>query len=380
MRIALIYPYFNKRGGIERYLVELANQLTSKHDVYIFCHEWDEMYAQKYKFIKIPMLKNPSFLSSFVFSIMVQLLLKNWDFDVVHTQGANCFRQDIITAHSCHKAWFVISHKGIRIFSLRWWLKVLNPLHYLTILTETIQYRKGNFKKIIAISHTVKKELIQYYNIPPDAITVIHNGVDCDEFHPGNKEKFAITIRDNYGLRKSDIVVLFVANEFRRKGLEPLVRALASLRDHRVKLLVVGRDCDNRFKQLADHLDVSQQIIFVGPSSKIAQCYAASDMFIFPSSYEPFGLVILEAMASGLPVVFSKGAGAAELIEDGMDGLLIKDVSDIEEIVGYMRGLTVVENRWRMGQLARYKAEQYAWEKVCEKIMQVYDCLRLIPS
>ncbi|NBQ40218.1 MAG: hypothetical protein EBU34_10715 [Alphaproteobacteria bacterium] len=138
---------------------------------------------------------------------------------VIHAQGASSFRQDVVTAHSCHKAWFFRSLAEQRTFSWPWLRKICNPLHYFTIFIETVQYHRENSCRVIAISQVIKSELIQYYRIDPRRIVVIHSGVDCVRYHPGHRNEFRADVRASLGISNSATVLCFVANEFRRKGL-----------------------------------------------------------------------------------------------------------------------------------------------------------------
>ncbi len=102
--------------------------------------------------------------------------------------------------------------------------------------------------------------------------------------------------------------------------------------------------------------------------------YAASDVLLLPSLYEPFGLSILEAMASGLPVLVSRDSGAAELINDGVDGLLINDPTDVAEISAKLGALLKdADLRTRLGKQARRAALQYPWDRVARETEEVYE-------
>jgi UDP-glucose:(heptosyl)LPS alpha-1,3-glucosyltransferase len=373
MKVALVYPYFNNRGGIERYLWEIARILSYEHEITIVTSLWDKDCEKKYTFFKVPILSTPYFLSSFTFSMFSYLKLKKYNFDIVHTQGASCFKQDVITAHSCHKAWFIQSLEETRKWTKNWWLKLFNPLHYLTIFIESIQYHRGNCKKVIAISNIVKSELIRFYKIPEENIEVIYNGVNCEEFHPDNRELYFHEIRNRHNIKDKEIILLFIANEFKRKGLEYLLKAVSLLGDEYLKLLVIGKDKAGKYINLSKDLGIADKVIFVGQSQEIKKYYAASDIFVFPTSYEPFGLTVAEAMASGIPVIVSKTAGVAELIQDNRDGLLLNNYKDPEEIARLiLQLLSDPEKRLKTGIMARKKIEKFTWERIGDKISKLY--------
>jgi len=134
---------------------------------------------------------------------------------VVHSQGASCFTPDVVTAHSCHKAWFLTSLRTLAPFSGPWFKKILNPVHYLTIFIEAIQYRRRGRTHVIAISNCIKRELQTFFGLPEQRITVIHSGVDCARYTPEKKSVFRDKIRKEYRLRDDHLALVFVANEFR---------------------------------------------------------------------------------------------------------------------------------------------------------------------
>ena len=362
------------RGGVERYIVELARGIEPRFDVTLWAQDVDmAILSSSIQFVRMPMLRWPSWIVSFFFAMATSLFPKTKTVDLVHSHGANCFKQDIVTAHSCHKAWFVLAKTGVSRFSIRWWVKMINPLHHLTMLTEQIQYRKDNVKLVVAISNVVKGDLMRHYRIPEQKIRVVYNGVNCTEFGSDERSAFREEIRVKHGFNKHDTVLLFVGNEFQRKGLEPLLHAQARLNLASLKLVVVGKGNEMRFRNLARQLEIEERVVFAGSTSEVKKYYAASEIFVLPSAYEPFGLVVLEAMASGLPVVCSKNSGVAELIEDGVDGLLVEQPTVVSSLSNAIERLLDAEIRLAIGKKAREKAECYTWEKVCREMTGIYE-------
>lgn len=374
-RVAMVYPFVHNRGGVERYLLALGRFLRQYYDIELAASEWDERYESEFRFLKIPATRVFRSLVPLIFSLLGSIIVRRERFALVHAQGASAFRQDVVTAHSCHKAWFVQSTRSLRMFSTPWLLKVFNPTHYVTIFIETIQYKRRNFRKIIAISSQVKKELLQYYPISEDVIEVIHHGVDYEALSPRKNARLRAPTRKEFGIKEKEIAVLFVGNEFRRKGLGPLMQAVALLANPVLKLLVVGRDDPHPFLNMSTGLGVRDQVIFAGPTDEVERFFSASDLFVLPTTYEPFGMVITEAMAAGLPVVVSEQAGAAELIENGVDGILIHDVNDAREIARSLSSLLNEKRRAALAKAGRRKMGHYTWKHAAEKTKRVYEQL-----
>jgi UDP-glucose:(heptosyl)LPS alpha-1,3-glucosyltransferase len=212
--------------------------------------------------------------------------------------------------------------------------------------------------------------------------------VDLSRFSPSNSGIYRDEIRKRYGISDNDIVLLFVGSGFERKGLGFLINAISRLKtprprsakrggqDSRLKLLVVGKGNYNYYRQMAKKSGIEKDVIFVGTTNEIEKFYASSDIFILPSFYDPFSNACLEAMASGLPVITTRNTGASEIIEDGKEGFILDDPSNVEEMASKI-GLLMDQNlREAFGKRARQKAEGFIIGDSVRKIMGLFDELR----
>ena len=167
---------------------------------------------------------------------------------------------------------------------------------------------------------------------------------------------------------------MFAGGDWERKGLLYVIEALSLLPRPDVKLVVVGSGDRKFYGQLAELKQVRERILFISHSSNLWEYYAASDLFVFPTIYEPFGLVIVEAMASGLPVITSRVAGAADVIIDEVNGLLLRDPSDVNDLAAKIELLlSDAKLRKTMGERARDTAEKLSWGRAAEKTLKVYN-------
>ena len=371
MRIALVYPVLSRRGGVERYLHQLGAELARAHDVTLIVGAQEEPAPPGCRVVRLPYLARPWFLASITFSVASWAYLLRARFDVVNVHGASGFTRGVVTAHSCHRAWYRASRDALPRGSARWWLKVLNPLHRLTMLIERIQYRGGRRAPVISVSSSVARELVREYGIPPEDVVVIHSGVDGREFTPEKGSAHRRAVRERHGLSDTDFLLLFLGNEFRRKGLTTVLRALAEPGLEDARLLVAGKDDPAPYRREAGRLGVAGRVLFVGPADA-AQLYGAADVFVMPTRYEAFALVLLEAMASGLPVVTTRTAGATELIRDGLDGLLLGDPDDARSVAGAVRRLRVPAVRSAMAAHALERVAPYTWERVAAQTLDVF--------
>lgn len=377
MRIALTTDGYNKRGGISRYVAELAEHFAVENEVHVYATKWKDVASKDIIFHKIPTISGPRVISSIPFTLQctVRLKLSRSKYDIIHINGCDSIYQDIITAHSIHRAGmeFKKQEKEIRGHGF---------LDMFNLTIETLNYSHRNYKKIIADSTSSKEELMKYYNVPDEDIAVIPLGVDLNEYKPLQKNKLT-ELRRKYSIDENDTVLLIVATEFYRKGMMELIRAIDRLvnrRGHRnIKLLVVGkavvegsRKGDTYYRELASKLGVGSKVLFTGHINDLNSYYNLADIFVFPTKYEAFGIPTLEAMAAGLPVLNSK-IGAGELITDGVDGIHLKNPNDIMEIADKLETLINDEKlRETLGKNARKTAMKYSWDETARKTMEVY--------
>jgi UDP-glucose:(heptosyl)LPS alpha-1,3-glucosyltransferase len=365
MRLAFIKKMFSIHGGAERYLQTLIKHLKEAgHEIHVFSHQWFE--EERITFHKVNIIPFTSFLSTLTFNINTNSKLKtlNSKLDcVVSFERTTC--QDIYRAgEGCHAEWLQIRSKiepFYKNISFR-----INPLHIALLDLEKKLFK--NTKLIIANSKMVKEQIIRHYAVHEDKIMIIYNGVDLARFSPENKEKWRDDTRNNLSIPKGSKVLLFVGSGFERKGLKTLIHAMPLVKGD-VKTLIVGKGDTNKYRALAEKLRVSDKIIFLGTQKDIEKYYAASDLFVLPTLYDPFSNATLEAMASGIPVITTKNNGAAELIDDANDGFVVDNLFDAYELAEKVK--ISLKNLNAMGERAMKKAERFPIERAVREFISV---------
>jgi UDP-glucose:(heptosyl)LPS alpha-1,3-glucosyltransferase len=169
-------------------------------------------------------------------------------------------------------------------------------------------------------------------------------------------------------------MILFVGSGFERKGLEYLVRAVGLLGSENWRLVLAGKGDWNRYLRFASE-QTRGKIIAIDPVDDVETLYAAADLFVLPSIYEPFGNANLEALASGLPIVTSRNTGAAEIVVPGKEGMVVEDPTNpkaIAEAIGYLMDPKVREP---MGKFARLLAERFTQKRNAETMLRIYRTL-----
>jgi glycosyltransferase involved in cell wall biosynthesis len=233
-------------------------------------------------------------------------------------------------------------------------------------------------RKIIAVSRFTKWELTNYYRIPESKIRVIHNGVDVNKFKPAADKR---KVKAELGFNTDDLAIVSVGRLYARKGLFTLIESMPAVvkRFPTAKFIISGKGQSDEMHKLtayADKLGVKSNTVFTGyyPDKKLPKLYQAADVFAFSTFYEHHPFAVLEALATGLPVVTTTVGGIPETIENGKNGFLVEPFKPkaFSEKILYL--LDHPAFAAEMGAQARKTiVEQYDWRLVVKDAMKVYD-------
>jgi UDP-glucose:(heptosyl)LPS alpha-1,3-glucosyltransferase len=254
--------------------------------------------------------------------------------------------------------------------------RYLLPQHYVKVWIQRRQYLSHRVRKIIAISRMVKEDIIRYYGVPEGKIEVVFNCVDLDRFHPRNREMYRRAKRADMEIDENTILLFFAGNNYRLKGLEPLLHALVPLKEwfpnEPFRLLIAGRGSIGRYQRMARTLGVSDYTLFLGPVKEIEHYYAASDIYVHPTFYDSCSLTVLEALASGLPAVTSRFNGAADAITSDKGGQILDDPADVEALAKSIALYFDEGRRNEARSIVRRWIEKYSPEYNLEETLRVY--------
>lgn len=270
-------------GGAEIYLSRLSNALKKiniEHEII---------------FSNLPTFL-PSWLRIIIFNL--KLIISKQDHFYFSLERIVC--PDIYRAgDGVHKIFLGIEQKSM-----------FNPLHPLYLYLERQCF--NNAKKIIANSKMVKKEIISSYQINPNKISVIYSGIELTETNYNfSFEKLS----NEFHFHKGSPIILFVGSGYKRKGVYEFLKIFAALESENVIAFVVGKEKKLKlYKSLAKELEIDSRVFFTGARVDVNDFYAISDIFLFPTHYEPFGNVILEAMNHKNVIFTTKQNGASEIL------------------------------------------------------------------
>ena len=310
MKIALIIDHFDpRRGGGEGYTVSFARELARKgHQVHVFAHTGAEM-GQGILFHHLPSISYPRWTKALSLVISAHRGLRSKDFDVVQGVG----RVPCVDVHrpggGAEPALLIQDirsrEKGPDRLAtvLR---RILSLKVAINLLIEKSLYGASDPPIVVASSQKVKKDILRFYRrMDPSKIRVIYNGVDVEKFHPRNKGRLDQGVRRAFGLAEDTVAILFMAHNFRLKGLHCLMRALGGIRKNTGNwvLFAAGRGKKGPFERLAKRCGIGDKTYFLDPVGDPEAIMGACDIFVHPTFYDPFSNVCLEAMASGMPVI-----------------------------------------------------------------------------
>jgi UDP-glucose:(heptosyl)LPS alpha-1,3-glucosyltransferase len=367
MKIALIRKRYTFHGGAEGFSRDLMALLAREgHEIHIHAISWDgTVAAENVYFHRVPAVTFNSFLRDLTFAFLSGRQVAHAGYDIIQSHDKTRYQDIYRAGDGCHIEWLRQRWRRTGFYGKA--AILCNPYHWLILGLERSIFKKRRYRKIIAISELVKRNIIDNYHVPEDHIAVIYNGVDLDRFHPAHRERFRSEIRREHEIPDGAFVLLFVGSGFERKGVRYLIEA-AEMLDVPVTLLIVGRGSGEKYQ----HMIKKQRVIFCGPRKEIERYYAAADVFVFPTVYEPFGNVHLEALASGLPVITSGQSGAADIIRDGKNGFVVQEPEDTGAIADRIGKMMDADRLSAMGSEARKLAEQFTFARHMREILQLY--------
>jgi glycosyltransferase involved in cell wall biosynthesis len=370
LKIALVVHDARPGGGQDRYVLELANRLSECHNVTLFSRTATAV-EPRVRHIPIVVPGRPLLLVARTFAQRARGILNRGIWDVVHTVGGALPGANVVTAQYCHHA----SRNAAR----RWKTGLASPLHRLyraveahqAINDERTAARHTNLRGLIAVSRRTLHEWQEAYRPVAAVQTVVPNGVDRKRFQPGGPTARR-ELRASLGLPDSARIALLVG-ALVRKGIETAVAVLSRL-PPAVHLVAVGAGPHVRVRALARQAGVGDRLHLEEPVSDVARFFAGSDVFLFPSRYEPFGMVVAEAWATGLPVVASGVTGATEWGTPGENILVVEDPQDVD-------GFANAANRIldddvlasKLAEHGRALARTLSWEHVTSDTESVYE-------
>ena len=377
LRMAVLNRIFSPTGGgAERYSIALVEQLAARHDIHVYAqqieHQWPGVTYHK---VSTPLVR-PRWLNLLWYATATWWATRR-GFDVVHSHE-NTWHGNVQTVHVLPVKHALFRERTGLALALRW-LKVLTSPRLLAYLSmERYRFALRGPNRVVATSPALKEILAQTYPACASALAVLAPGVTLPA--TGADKQAA---RRSLGLPEQGPLLAFVANDYEKKGLDSLLQALTRLPPE-VALAVVGNPSYiERFRQKALALGVADRVHFLGHLKDVAPLYQAADVLAHPTLEDTFAMVVLEAMAHGLPVVVSaeRYCGIAGLLTDGVNALVLASPTDATELADKLARLLQQPALYRdLASGARAFAAQWSWPSIARQQEAMYLNLVNTPS
>jgi UDP-glucose:(heptosyl)LPS alpha-1,3-glucosyltransferase len=360
IRVAVVVPKYGLIGGAESVVFELTERIAMmpEFEVHLFANKWQKGKAPVV-FHHVPIISFPRWAKPVSFAWFAQLAIRRaGTFDLLHSHE-RLFEMDLFTFHGIpHKTWITMARR-----------KQLSLFDRATAWVEKKGLVNPRLRKVLPVSTLVRDELFNLYNTPESKVHVIHPGISEKPFLLHDKSVCREEIRRCHGFSEDDVVLLFVGMNFEIKRLDFVLRAVAHWTEKKkvpphLKLLVVGKGNRKGYLARARRLGIGEQVVFAGVTREVEKYFLAADIFAMPSQYDTFGLVVLEAMVAGLPVIVSDKVGSKDLIDSGINGFVLEPGASSRDMATVMDGLMDRDKRDAMGESARNTALRKTWDKM----------------
>lgn len=366
LRVAVVVPKYGLIGGAENFVFQLTERLASFEDITVdvFANKWRKGDAP-IRFHKIWTIPFPRFLEPLSFALGAYF--QTGKFDLIHSHD-RVFAMDIFTFHGIpHTIWVNdVQHR-----------RFPRLVDFIIAWIERVGISRHRLKKILPVSSIAAQALKRCYPSLETKIDIMPPGIAGDFFQAYDRHKEREKTRQQYDLLPHETVLLFVGMNFEIKNLDLVLESLAvfSGRGGRdLKLMVVGKGNEKKYRKKAKSLGIDHLVRFCGPARNVQPFYLAADLFIMPSFYDTFGMVVLEAMLAGLPPVISSTVGAKDLV-DATCGFVLPDASGPELVANILDRLQEDDIRQTLGQNAVKKAKNYFWGALAQRMADHYNSI-----
>jgi glycosyltransferase involved in cell wall biosynthesis len=379
MRIAIFDYRIVPTNPVGSCHLRMLKGLCDRHDFTVFSVEFDNPRPDRIRWVRIPLPVRPYVLLYALFHLAAPIacawhcLTRRARFDLVQMVESNLLFGDIAYSHFCHRRYLRLHWRETRASGLRGFVR--GAAHRAAGLIEPLVYRRVS--RIVTTSHGLKAELADEYPGQEQKFHVLANPVDVEALEPPDPTERR-QIREMLGVKANEIVFLFAAlGHFERKGLSHILEALARLQDSRLRLIVVGGQPDliAEYRNRAKAMKLETAVRFEGMQRDMRRYYWSADALVFPTCYETFCLVTLEAAAAALPLICTKVNGVEEFLRDGENGLIVeRTVDSVCEGIRRFLALGFAERcemrRYARQSVMRYSSDNYvtAWEEFYEQV------------
>lgn len=321
LRVAVISRVFSRTGGgAESYSVAIVEQLVARHDIHVFAQESNQPVPGVQYHRVFCLGRKPRWVNQLLFAIATWMQTRK-GFDVVHSHE-NTWHGQVQTVH-VRPLRFNLFHGRVGLQRVLRWVKVaLSPRLITYVFLEGVRFKGTAARKVVVTSDSLLQEARLAYPFSGASLSVITPGTSLPTVLPTRADA-----RAKLNLPLEQPLVLFVANDYARKGLDVLLQALVLLPPDTGLMVVGNPGAMPKYQQQVSALKLKQRVYFMGSLNGLTDAYCAADCLAHPTLEDSFAMVVLEAMAHGLPVVVSgpQFCGISRQLEEGVQVLLLPD-------------------------------------------------------
>ena len=375
MRIALVNKKFTlKGGGAERYAVDFANALIDNgYEVDCYGNVIEDINPAASKYF-IPMIKKPGFLKILSFNHNYQKIIsqKYKQYDIIYAL-TQVFPADLyFMGGGAHEHWMNIRFPNRLLNYLKY---LISPTHIAQLWIECQIFKEKNCHTILANSELIKNHAKIYGNVSPERVFVVYNGIDSTRFNPEVNNQYRTITREELNIATNDIAISYLSHNWSRKGLITIFEALADIKNKtqsNYKVLIAGKGNIEEYRKKGLNLGLNKEdMIFLGSHSTPEKIYAASDISILPTMYDPCAGVTVEAMACGVPTITTQENGSHELITHEKNGFILDQHDNFHTLSEYLLKLENPKIREKFGRNAAEAVKNRTFKQVVAESIEV---------
>jgi UDP-glucose:(heptosyl)LPS alpha-1,3-glucosyltransferase len=368
------------RGGAETYVYQFATELLAAgHEVHLIATSFGSTPRGAYSH-RVMRRGVTRWSRDLRFARAAGRAARRAELDVVVAVGRT-FGASVLQPHggtlpgSRRQNLLLIRNRTLR--ALKDGFDAINPRIRTQLAIERRQFTDLPAPEVVAISHMVMDDLRTFYGVPNERLHLVYNGVDLARFSPEVCAAKRAEARRAYGLADDEVCYLTIAHNFRLKGVRELVEAAARMDAGRPwRVIVIGKADAKPYLDLADELGCAERFLFPGAAPDVVPAYAAADVYVQPTWYDPCSLVVLEALACGRPIITTRFNGAGDLVADGREGFLIDSPDEIDRLADALGRLLDPDLRRTMGAAARPAVQEHSLQRNFRDMMAVFEKVR----
>lgn len=374
MKILIAASEYHRGAGFPRASAQLATSLKSRgHEVTVCARKWEQMEDdegiefRRYKTWDLSMITHLA-TEPWALSRMFRKELKNYDVGIC--VGMPCLAPVVLMGPGTHRAWYeTTTSRSGGGGGLRRIIERFRPFHWTVMLWERAMLMGRHPLLVVVPNETGVKEYRRFFDFPEDRLVIIPNTVEIEDF------RFSPELRDKtraeLGLEPSELMMLHIGNRGRQKGLDVLSAALRRL-DTEVPWHFFFAGSGSTSKKLRRDVEGLSNVTLLGRVPDTRALYCAADLLVFPSRFDPWGLVVTEALATGVPVIASGHIGSAVAVKEGLNGWRIDNPTDVGELVAKITRALPQARSFDRGEIAG----SVAWLGHFAQVKPLEDALR----